>query len=56
MGEEDAITPPELSRQMAAASPRAKLVTFPETGHLSNLETPDAFNAALASFLEEVTL
>jgi pimeloyl-ACP methyl ester carboxylesterase len=54
VGEEDAITPPDFSRQMVAAARRAKLVLLPQAGHLSNLESPDAFNGALGSFLEEV--
>ena len=29
----------------------SKLVVIPESGHLSNLEAPEAFNGALAEFL-----
>jgi pimeloyl-ACP methyl ester carboxylesterase len=54
VGEEDGITPPDMSRQMAASNSRAQLVTFPGAGHMSNLESPDAFNQALAGFLKEV--
>ena len=54
VGEEDGITPPDLSRQMVASNSRAKLVTFPGAGHMSNLESPAAFNEALKSFLKEV--
>jgi pimeloyl-ACP methyl ester carboxylesterase len=54
VGEEDAITPPDFSRQMVALASKAKLVTLPQAGHLSNLESPEAFNGALGSFLEEV--
>ena len=52
VGEEDAITPVASSRSMAEAAPGAKLVTLPSAGHLSNLETPAAFNRALREFLE----
>jgi pimeloyl-ACP methyl ester carboxylesterase len=33
----------------------SRLVVIPEAGHMSNLETPDAFNGALAEFLGAVT-
>ena len=51
VGAEDGITPPPLSEQMHAAISGSTLVVIPEAGHLSNLERPDAFNAALAPFL-----
>jgi 3-oxoadipate enol-lactonase len=50
-GEEDAITPPDEARAMAAAIPGASFVAVPGAGHLSNLERPAAFNDALCSFL-----
>jgi 3-oxoadipate enol-lactonase len=51
-GEEDALIPPEESRQMAAAIPGSTLVMIPGAGHLANLEQPEAFNRALARFLD----
>ena len=52
VGAEDA----ELIRQgclaAAAGIPGAELFEIPGTAHLPNLETPDAFNAALGGFLE----
>ena len=51
VGEEDTLTPPGDSEQLCAALPHASLVRIPGAGHLSNLEDPDAFNAALARFL-----
>jgi len=51
VGQEDALTPPAESDGMQAAIPRATLVRLPDAGHLSNLETPDAFNAAVSAFL-----
>jgi pimeloyl-ACP methyl ester carboxylesterase len=51
VGEEDALTPPSESEGMQAAIPRATLVRLPHAGHLSNLETPEAFNAAVSAFL-----
>lgn len=53
VGEEDALTPPALSQAMADALPGSTLVTIPRAGHLSNLEHPVAFNAALHSWLDE---
>lgn len=52
VGEDDALTPPEVAREMAERLPRGRLVVLPQAGHLSNLEAPDAFNEALLSFLE----
>jgi pimeloyl-ACP methyl ester carboxylesterase len=52
VGEEDVITPPKLSEEMHRAIRGSELVVIRQAGHLSNLEQPDAFNAALARFLE----
>jgi 3-oxoadipate enol-lactonase len=52
VGEDDAITPPEASRKMHEHIGGSKLVVLPEAGHVSNLEVPDAFNGALAEFLQ----
>ena len=51
IGEHDAITPPAMAQTLAAKIPKAKLVTVPGAGHLSNLENPDAFAAAVREFL-----
>ncbi|HVO10634.1 MAG TPA: alpha/beta fold hydrolase [Vicinamibacteria bacterium] len=51
VGEEDVITPPSEAEAMARAVRRARLVRVPRAGHLSNLENPEAVNAALAEFL-----
>ncbi len=51
VGEHDAITPPAGARAMAGAIQDAKLVELPDAGHLPNLETPDAFNAAVVDWL-----
>jgi pimeloyl-ACP methyl ester carboxylesterase len=50
-GEHDAIVPPAESRVLAAAIPGATSVVLPRVGHLSNLEDPAGFNAALARAL-----
>lgn len=54
VGEEDVLTPPAESAAMAALVPGAALVTIPRAGHLSNLEAPDAFNAAMTTWLDAV--
>jgi 3-oxoadipate enol-lactonase len=51
VGSADALTPPPMSESMAAAIPEAELVVLEGAGHLSNLEAPDAFTAALRSLL-----
>jgi pimeloyl-ACP methyl ester carboxylesterase len=54
VGEEDALTPPEEARKMAALNPKAQLVEVPRAGHLPNLEQPNAFNEALTLFLSRL--
>jgi len=51
VGEEDGLTPPSAAEEMHAAIGGSALVRIPAAGHLSNLEQPDLFNAALAAFL-----
>ena len=50
-GEKDKGAPPEALAEAAAAIPGAKHVKIPDAGHISNLENPEAFNAALRDFL-----
>jgi 3-oxoadipate enol-lactonase len=50
VGDEDAITPRAEAEAMQRRLPRSRLVVLPGAGHLSNMETPDAFSAALADF------
>jgi pimeloyl-ACP methyl ester carboxylesterase len=40
-----------MSQNMHKAIPGSELVLIPEAGHLSSVERPDAFNDALANFL-----
>ena len=51
-GEEDILTPPRFSREIAAAIPQSRLTILPEVGHGMFWETPEAFNAALIAFLD----
>jgi 3-oxoadipate enol-lactonase len=55
VGADDRLTPPAVSRGMAAALPNAELLVLERAGHLSNIERPAAFNAALRAFLERQT-
>jgi pimeloyl-ACP methyl ester carboxylesterase len=50
-GAEDTITPPAESEAMHRAIAGSRLEILPEAGHLSNLETPEAYDAALERFL-----
>jgi 3-oxoadipate enol-lactonase len=52
VGEEDTVTPPPVAAAMQRAIPSAELVVVPEAGHLSNLEQPALFAAALEAFLQ----
>jgi pimeloyl-ACP methyl ester carboxylesterase len=52
VGEEDTLTPPAMSRDMLRAIGGSELTVIPKAGHLSSIETPELFNAALARFLE----
>jgi pimeloyl-ACP methyl ester carboxylesterase len=52
VGEEDTITPPSAAEDIHARIAGSELVRIPRAGHLSNLEQPEIFNAALARFLE----
>jgi pimeloyl-ACP methyl ester carboxylesterase len=49
-GELDARSTLRVARQFEEEIPDAKLVVLPATGHLSNLERPERFNAAVREF------
>jgi len=51
VGEHDAPSPPAEARAMAHALPDAHIEVIAGAGHLSNLEAPASFNAAIATFL-----
>lgn len=50
-GEEDVITPRPEAEILQRGIKGAELVMIPKSGHLTAMETPDAFNQALAGFL-----
>ncbi len=50
-GEHDAISPPAEVQGWASRIAGARYTTLPGVGHLSPLESPDAFNQCLAEFL-----
>jgi pimeloyl-ACP methyl ester carboxylesterase len=51
-GAEDALTPVELSRELASSIATGRLVVVPDCGHLSTLERPEPTNAALRRWLQ----
>jgi 3-oxoadipate enol-lactonase len=50
-GDQDGVTPPDLSRELAAAIAGAELELIAGAGHLANIEQPRAFNDAVAEFI-----
>ena len=53
-GDEDRITPPALSEDLAGIVPGARFELIEGAGHLSNAEQPVAFNQAVERFLAEL--
>jgi pimeloyl-ACP methyl ester carboxylesterase len=51
VGEEDRVTPPICSDELAGGIRSAELVKIPKAGHISNIERSLEFNAALQEFL-----
>lgn len=51
VGDNDQLTPPPLSEEIASGIDGATLVTIPDCGHLSTLERPSVVNSALACWL-----
>lgn len=54
VGEHDEISTVDEMRAIAAGIPHAQFVVIPNAGHMSPLEEPAAFLAALVPFLEQV--
>ena len=53
-GEEDRVTPPKLSAQLAEGIPNSTLVHVEAAGHLANQEKPTDFNAEVSKFIRSV--
>ena len=53
-GDQDRVTPPDLSRELAEAIAGAELHILAGAGHLSNIERPGDFNSALEEFIARV--
>ena len=54
VGDEDAITPPALSQELAALIPNSRLDVIQGASHLANLDKPEEFNRSIEDFLSEV--
>jgi pimeloyl-ACP methyl ester carboxylesterase len=54
VGADDVLTTPVDAERMAKGIAGADLVVIPDAGHLSNLEQPDRFTAAVERFAERV--
>ena len=54
VGADDIAMPPSMAQTLARHLPDAELVVIPDAGHLSNLEQPEAFNAALDDFYRRI--
>jgi 3-oxoadipate enol-lactonase len=52
VGDQDIVTPPALSEELAVAIPGARLQIIAGAGHLTNIEMPDRFNAIVETFIE----
>ena len=54
VGDQDAITPPSLSEELAALIPHSRLEVIEGASHLANLDKPEEFNRAIDDFLSAV--
>jgi 3-oxoadipate enol-lactonase len=54
VGADDQLTPVSASETIARGISQARLTVIPESGHLSSLEAPRAFDAALHAFLGDL--
>jgi 3-oxoadipate enol-lactonase len=51
VGDQDLITPPELSNELVDLIPGARMQVIREAGHISNLEKPAEFSRAVEDFI-----
>ena len=52
VGDQDRGAPPDVMYAMAQATPGARFVQIPHAGHISNVNMPAAYNAAIDAFLK----
>jgi len=55
VGDQDHGTPPEMAVQIQRNLRGSELITIASAAHISNVEQPEAFNAAMLAFLERVS-
>jgi pimeloyl-ACP methyl ester carboxylesterase len=53
-GDHDRYADESVIAQLVGALPEPEVVRLPGTGHMPNLEDPDAFNAAVAAFVSRL--
>ncbi|MGB8854152.1 MAG: alpha/beta fold hydrolase [Pirellulales bacterium] len=54
VGAEDALTPPACMEEAQQVIPDARLLVVPRAGHMTPLESPNVFNAAVLEFLRDL--
>jgi 3-oxoadipate enol-lactonase len=54
VGDQDLITPPELSNELVDLIPDARMQVIAGSGHISNAERPEEFNALVGAFIRGV--
>ncbi len=54
-GEEDRVTPPKLSAQLAEGIPNSRLVHIKDAGHLANQEKSEKFNSEVFEFIQSIS-
>jgi 3-oxoadipate enol-lactonase len=54
VGDQDLVTPPELSSELVDLIPEARMQVIQGAGHLTNLEKPDAFNRIVEEFVRDL--
>ena len=54
VGDEDVITPPELSHELGGLIANSRVEVIPASGHLANAEQPVLFNDAIDRFLMKI--
>ena len=54
VGDQDLVTPVDLSNELLDLIPDARMQVIAGAGHLGNLEKPDTFNALIDAFIAEI--